>query len=92
MRLWRSLVTWFGAMLYGIPWGIPQVEEFQGATLGWSPRATVAAVDSVAAWDVSGWMDRGQRQLHKRLDGVEARLHSRLDRLLAEVYEWRDAA
>lgn len=65
---------------------------WKGATPGWSPRSATAAVGGPAAWDVGGWLDSSTTNLHKHLNGIEDELHSQLDRLLAMVYEWRDAA
>jgi len=85
----RVVWLWLACLVYGLPF--PRAVEWQGATADWSPTASVMAVGDSAGWDVAGWMDKGQRRLHRQLDAVEHRLWSDLESLLAEVYVWRDA-
>lgn len=66
-------------------------EPWKGATLGWSPKAAVSAVERTASWDVDGWYRDSRAELHRDLDRVEHDLRADLDDLLATVYAWRDS-
>ena len=63
---------------------------WKGATPGWSPKASVAATGGPAAWDVAGWVDASQDEVHNVLDEIERQLRVALIELRESVYEWRD--
>lgn len=64
--------------------------DWQGATPGWSPKRAVALAGGTAAWDVKGWQDSAETELHRALDEVERKLHASLIALREEAYAWRD--
>lgn len=94
-RVWRAVWLWLAGVLFlGAPlfFHAPRAGVWQGATLGWSPIATVGAVEANDTWDVEGWLRNGAREYHGALRDVEEGLWFSLDVLLRDVYEWRDSA
>lgn len=63
---------------------------WQGATVDWSPTATTKAVGGAASWDVQGWMDDAERELHDALNRIEHRLWVGLVEIRENVYEWSE--
>ena len=74
-----------------LPHLTPTRKAWEGATVGWSPKAEVAAVGKSESWDVAGWYQDSQRKTHRDMLRVENRLRKDLDLLLATVYAWRDS-
>ena len=81
-------------IVFTLPWPPimrnPRRVVWQGATPGWSPKADVAAVEQRAAWDVQGWVDDGQAEIHAVLDEIERSLWLGLVDVREDVYLWRD--
>lgn len=63
---------------------------WKGATAGWSPKASVGAVERTGDWDVRGWLTDGQGDVHKALDGIERALRAALIEIREDVYEWSE--
>lgn len=90
LRTWRTLWLSLAALVYVLPF--PRPEAWQGATVGWSPMASVGAVEANDTWDVEGWLRDGAREYHNALRATEEGLWFSLDVMLQDVYEWRDRA
>lgn len=69
---------------------VKQRDGWKGATAGWSPKASVAAVERTGEWDVRGWLTDGQSDVHRALDGIERALRAALIEIREDVYEWSD--
>ena len=88
--VYRVVWLWLASMMFNLPWVLAQPDH-AGATLGWSPIADVNAVEQTASWDLSGWYQDGQDELHDALNTIEMQLWLGLVEVRETAYQWRDS-
>jgi hypothetical protein len=88
---WRVVWLWLCGVIIGPLFEWLHPFTWQGATPGWSPKASTEAVEGPAAWDVQGWLSTSQGTTHTALRDIEETFRDGMDNLLAMVYAWRDA-
>lgn len=90
MRTYRLVWLWLASLVFGHPWLLAWSDHV-GATVGWSPIASVSSVEQTASWDVRGWYRDGQDELHDALNAIEMRLWLGLVEVRETAYQWRDS-